>query len=247
MRETRVIMGMPISIEICHENVTNTFLEKIFAYFASIDERFSTYKHESEISKINRGEIPEEQFSEEMKEIFSFAEMTKKETNGYFDIMTPEGAIDPSGLVKGYAIYHAAKLISEEGYQNYYVEGGGDIESRGNNAHGIPWQVGIKDPFHEEHIVKIISPRGCGVATSGTYIRGKHIYDPHRGSREINDVVSLTVIGPNVYEADRFATAAFAMGSRGIEFIEQMPLLEGYSISLNGIGTMTSGFEKYVV
>ena len=55
----------------------------------------------------------------------------------------------------------------------------------------------------------------------------------------------MTVIGPNVYEADRFATPAFAMGKKGIDFVENLPGLEGYMVDKDGIATMTSGFEKY--
>ena len=60
------------------------------------------------------------------------------------------------------------------------------------------------------------------------------------------DIVSLTVIGSNIYEADRFATAAFAMGNKGIDFIQATTNVEGYSIDRNGVATMTSGFEKFV-
>jgi thiamine biosynthesis lipoprotein len=57
--------------------------------------------------------------------------------------------------------------------------------------------------------------------------------------------VSITVIGPDVLEADRFATAAFAMGKGGIAFIENLPGFEGYAIDAQGIATMTSGFGAY--
>ena len=59
MKETRLLMGMPITIQICDEGVKKEFMETLFTYFRSIDERFSTFKLESEISKINRGEINE--------------------------------------------------------------------------------------------------------------------------------------------------------------------------------------------
>src|ERR1700676_2594850 len=86
---------------------------------------------------------------------------------------------------------------------------------------------------------------GGGFATSGTYARGQHIYDPHHRERPIEDIVSLTVIGPDVLEADRFATAAFAMGRAGILFIEQTRDLEGYLVDRNGRATLTSGLEGY--
>jgi thiamine biosynthesis lipoprotein len=62
----------------------------------------------------------------------------------------------------------------------------------------------------------------------------------------LSKIASLTVVGPNVYEADRFATAAFAMEEDGIMFIESLKNFEGYSINSEGIATMTSGFEKYM-
>jgi thiamine biosynthesis lipoprotein len=85
----------------------------------------------------------------------------------------------------------------------------------------------------------------CGIATSGTYERGQHIYNPITKKTEISDIVSLTVIGPNVFEADKFSTPAFAMGKVGIEFIESLPGFDGYMIDKDGIATMTSGFDEY--
>jgi len=245
MRDTRIIMGMPVVVEIADLSATIAALEEVFGYFVSVDERWSTYKKESEISKINRGELSERNWSAEMKEIFALAEKTKEETGGYFDIRRPGGSIDPSGIVKGWAIRNAAKILDKKGFKHFYVDAGGDIETRGLNTKGAAWSIGIRNPFKREENVKIIYPRGKGVATSGTYIRGAHIYNPHAPTASLDDVVSLTVIGPDVYEADRFATAAFAMGKEGINFIEGLPSFEGYSIDKNGVATMTTGFEHY--
>jgi FAD:protein FMN transferase len=85
------------------------------------------------------------------------------------------------------------------------------------------------------------------VATSGTAIRGQHIYDPHDPDRALVEILSITVIGPNVYDADRFATAAFAMQRKGIRFIEALPGFEGYMIDADARATYTSGFERHVV
>ena len=87
--------------------------------------------------------------------------------------------------------------------------------------------------------------QGRGVATSGSYVRGQHIYDPFRPAQRLDDIVSLTVVGADVLEADRFATAAFAMGRAGIYFIDERRDLEGYAIDAAGVATKTSGFERY--
>ena len=234
-------MGMPVTVEIV--GGTTEALEKVFSYFTEVDERFSTYKPESEISKINRGEIKKEEASKDMQEVFALSEKTHAESNGYFSITKPDGSIDPSGLVKGWAIRNAAALVEKMGYHNYFLDVAGDIQSKGVDEKGAQWSIGIRNPFNRDEIVKVIYPKGKGVATSGTYIRGQHIYNPHEPDQALRDVVSLTVVGPDVYEADRFATAAFAMGKSGIVFIEGLSGFEGYSIDTTGIATRTGGFD----
>jgi thiamine biosynthesis lipoprotein len=240
-------MGMPITVEIIGDRIDSQALEiaRVFEYFSYVDKTFSTYKDLSEVMKINRGELKLENASQDVQQIFKLAEQTKGETDGYFDIVNRKGIFDPSGIVKGWAIRNAVDILRRAGYVNFYVDAGGDIQAHGSNREGKPWSVGIKNPFNQQEIVKVIYPGEKGVATSGTYIRGQHIYDPKDKSGEITDIVSLTVIGPDVYEADRFATAAFAMGKKGIEFIEKLPGFEGYMIDANALATMTTGFEVY--
>lgn len=239
-------MGMPVTAEVVDKGATEDVLEKVFKYFSYVDEKFSTYKETSEISAINRGELLESEWSVDMKEIFALSEKTKQETNGYFDIRKPDGAIDPSGIVKGWSIRNAAKILDKEGFKNFFVDVAGDIEARGKNAEGKLWTVGIRNPFNRKENIKILSLDNMGIATSGTYVRGQHIYNPHKVG-PLGEIVSLTVVGPNVYEADRFATPAFAMGKEGIYFIENLPGLEGYMIDKNGIATETTNFSKYTV
>jgi FAD:protein FMN transferase len=251
IQKTEWIMGMPITVTIkdASEEKSEESIRKVFEYFTYIDNTFSTYKNTSEISGINRGEIPENQWSTDMQTVFALSEKTKQETGGYFDIRTPEGPMDPSGLVKGWSIYNAANILSDLGYTDFYIDAGGDIELRGKNVEGKNWTVGIRDPFSNatSQIIKTLALTDCGMATSGTYIRGQHIYDPHQGRTPLQTVASITVIGPNVYEADRFATAAFAMGEHGIHFIENLTGFEGYSIDSDGVATMTSGFHTFVI
>jgi FAD:protein FMN transferase len=246
MKQTKIIMGMPITVEIVDAAASEDDWQKIFGYFEQVEERFSVYKDTSEISRINRGEIKKFDWSEEMKIVFALAEETKIETDGYFDIMTPSGKYDPSGLVKGWAIQNAARQLLDKGFKNFYIEAGGDIQVAGKNSNGDNWRIGIRNPFNIKEVIKVISVENEGVATSGTYIRGQHIYDPKKKNNPITEIVSLTVVGPDVYQADRFATAAFAMRERGIAFIERLPGFEGYVIDNKGLATLTSGFAKFI-
>jgi thiamine biosynthesis lipoprotein len=245
MKQTRLIMGMPVILEVVDSDVTSEAFEKVFDYFGYVDRKFSTYKPDSEISRINRNELTLEESSDDMKTIFRLAEQTRQETGGYFDIMR-NGNFDPSGIVKGWAIYNAAEILRECGFENYYVDAGGDIQVSGKNGQGQNWRLGIQSPFSTNEIVKVLSIQGGGVATSGTYVRGQHIYNPKNNGKPLTGIVSLTVIGPDIYEADRFATAAFAMESSGIAFIEELEGFEGYMIDQKGMATYTSGFEDYV-
>lgn len=240
MKQTKLIMGMPITVEISDTQVSQKDLDEVFDYFIYVDKKFSTYKKDSEISLINAKKLKVKDYSADMQEVLALCEHTKLKTLGYFNILH-DGKLDPSGLVKGWAILKAANLIKQSGFVNYYIEAGGDIQVGGKT-----WTVGIRNLFNLKEIVKIVELKNQGIATSGTYLRGQHIYDPFRLGGKIKDIASLTVIGPNVYEADRFATAAFAMGEKGINFIEELLGFEGYLINFKGIATMTSGFNKYV-
>ncbi|MGH7203937.1 MAG: FAD:protein FMN transferase, partial [Candidatus Levyibacteriota bacterium] len=207
---------------------------------------FSTYKKESEISRLNARQLTKKQVSADVRQILQLADDTKKETNGYFDI-SHNGMIDPSGIVKGWAIYNAANLLQEHGFRNYFVDAGGDIQVSGTNSKGGSWTIGIRNPFKTDEIVKVVRLDNRGIATSGLYNRGDHIYNPHKPDKPIDNIASMTVIGPTVYDADRFATAAFAMGEKGIQFIEKLPGFDGYMIDSNGIATMTSKFNRFVI
>lgn len=238
-------MGMPAAITIVDSHATEKDITNIFSYFNTLDNTFSTYKKTSEIAKINAGTLLPKQASHIVREIFTLCEQTKKETHGYFDMHRNEHT-DPSGIVKGYAIYQGARMLKKKGFNNFYIEIAGDIEVSGKNDEGKPWKVGIENPFNRKELIKIITLENKGIATSGNYIRGNHIYNPiHKNWAD--DIISISVIGPNVFDADRFATAAFAMGVKGLSFIENLQEFEGYMITKDKKAYMTNGFQKYVV
>ncbi|TGV78192.1 FAD:protein FMN transferase, partial [Mesorhizobium sp. M00.F.Ca.ET.158.01.1.1] len=99
-------------------------IEAVFGYFEHIDRRFSTYRADSEITAINRGDVPVVDWSGEMMEVFALARQTKDETDGYFDIRKPDGSLDPSGIVKGWAIRNAAEIVQRAGISDFFIEAG---------------------------------------------------------------------------------------------------------------------------
>lgn len=245
MEATRFLMGMPVTVDV--PRGTAVVIEAAFARFAAIEARFSPFLPESEVVRFNALRLAPDEPSEELREVLALAERTRRQTDGYFDIARPDGFLDPSGIVKGWAIREVARLIESGGFADYLVDAGGDIQCRGKAPDGAPWRIGIRNPFDAMEIVKIVAPGQHGIATSGTAARGQHIYDPHEPARELSRVLSITVIGPDVLEADRFATAAFAMGEDGIGFIEAQPGLEGYLIGADRVAVQTTGFREFVV
>jgi thiamine biosynthesis lipoprotein len=244
MTRTEQIMGMPVTVEVVDDGVAEAAIRRTFDYFRSVDARYSTYKKNSEISRINRG-LSRADWSTEMRRIMELCEQTKQETGGYFDI-EHGGKLDPSGLVKGWAIKQAAEQLRSEGVRDFRIDAGGDVQVNGASSRGRAWRIGILNPFKRDEVVKIVEVSSEGVATSGTAMRGQHIYNPRAPGKPITEIASLSVIGPDVYEADRFATAAFAMGKQGIAFIESRPGLEGYMIGADKQAVFTSGFERYI-
>jgi thiamine biosynthesis lipoprotein len=257
--ETRLMWGMPITVAIVEPTSSPGplypsqrggergvgLIARVFAYFEYIDGIFSTYKPDSEISLINQGALTVGEASRDMRTVFDLAEELRRETNGFFNI-AHDGKIDPSGLVKGWALANAANMLRDAGCADFYVEAGGDFQAAGTNAEGRPWRVGIRSPFNMGEIVKVLAVSNRGVATSGTYIRGQHIYNPVTGGLPDPEILSITVIGPDVYQADCYATAAFAMGRKGIGYIESLAGFEGYMIDSDKLATFTSGFEGHV-
>jgi thiamine biosynthesis lipoprotein len=116
---------------------------------------------------------------------------------------------------------------------------------RGANDTGAPWEIGIRSPFEPSKLIRKLALHSCGIATSGTYIRGNHIYNPHTGA-PADEIASLTVVAPDVYEADRFATAAFAMGAQGIRFMAGIAGCDAYMVDREGVATYTPGFSRYL-
>ncbi len=254
MRRTELIMGMPITVVIpdregldrtgCRFASLEEAAEAVFETFRRVDQRFSPYKPDSETCRISRGELLPSQASDEMREVLRLAEETRTVTHGYFDVRF-RGRFDPSGLVKGWAIERAACLLAADGFVSFCVEAGGDIEVRGANDEARPWEIGIRSPFEPSKLIRRLALQNRGIATSGTYIRGEHIYNPLTG-RPANEIASMTVVAPNVYEADRFATAAFAMGPAGIEFMAGLPDCDAYMVDKAGVATFTPGFTRYL-
>jgi thiamine biosynthesis lipoprotein len=188
-----------------------------FTRLREIDNKFSPHKKNSELSRYNRGELSEQTLSSEMKYILHACRRAEERTDGYFSAWYAEEC-DPSGYVKGWAIAEAGKVIEEGGHKTYCIYVGGDILARSDGKK--VWKIGVQDPRDKSKILNKLSILDGAVATSGNYERGKHIVNPKTG-KPANKLLSITVVGPDIIMADVLATAAFAMGKKGLDFIKK--------------------------
>ena len=212
VRRVEHIMGLPIVVDVRDDNESGPALEQLFDWLRWVDTTFSTYKDDSEISRINRGELRREDAHPHVRYVLERCEELREETAGYFDMQTPTGSIDPSGLVKGWAVDRAAAILDEAGLHNYAVSAGGDMRVRGRAVPELAWRIGIQHPLDTQQVAAVIETSAeLAVATSGSYARGEHIVDPHTG-RPPSGILSVTIVGRELATADAYATAAFAMG-----------------------------------
>ena len=205
---------MPISMDIPKAKDDEVFAAA-FKRLSAIDERLSAYKPNSELCRFQRGEIPAADLSAEMQQVIKACAAAEKLTNGYFSAYFSD-KFNPTGYVKGWAIAEAGKVIEKLGFTTYCIGAGGDILARSSGDK--TWSIGIQDPTNPQKILNMLSITNGAVATSGNYERGAHIINP-KTKKPADELLSLTVIGPDIIKADILATAAFAMGKTGADFV----------------------------
>ncbi len=215
-------------------------LRDAIALLHRVDEVFSTYRRDSDVCRLGRGELALDQCAPEVGEVFALCQDAEARSGGWFTARYA-GVWDPSGLVKGWAVERAARMLWERGATSVCLNGGGDVQ-----VFGGPWRVGITDPLRPGGLAAVVVSEGAlGVATSGPAERGCHIVDPHTGVPPVAGLASLTVLSPNLTEADAWATAAYAMGDQAREWLEGLPLVEAFAVTMAGSTWRTSGFDAH--
>jgi FAD:protein FMN transferase len=241
MRQTIELMGMPVTIDVPRDMCDARILDSAFEEFRLLDRIFSPYRADSAVSRINRGELDILEAGVEVGRAIEIARLYEQATDGYFSVWL-NGRLDPSGLVKSWAIDRACSMLERAGARSYFVDAGGDVRARGGNGSGQPWRIGIRHPVQRDLVVGVVSGMDLAVATSGTYEKGLHVLNPHTGL-PADELVSVTVVGADILEADVYATATLAMGTRGLDFMERIPGYEAYVIGSDLLAGRTSGLD----
>jgi thiamine biosynthesis lipoprotein len=236
-------MGMPIGIDVRDADPVD--VEPAFVWLREVDATFSTYRDDSAISRLDRGELSLAGCPPEVDEVLTRCLALERATGGYFSAR-PAGRLDPSGLVKGWAVDGAAERLAAAGAANFCINAGGDVLARGRPAPDRLWRVGIRHPEQGERLAAVVAVQDLAVATSGDYERGAHIVDPHTGRAPVG-LLSVTILGPDLATADAYATAAFAMGAGGPAWTTTLAGCDALCITTDHRVLSTPGFARHRV
>ncbi|MEU0395859.1 FAD:protein FMN transferase [Streptomyces sp. NPDC006208] len=213
------------------------------AWLHHVDSVFSTYRSDSQISRLGRGETTLPMCDPEVAEVLELCEDAAQVSGGWFTTAVG-GRLDPSAMVKGWAVERASQLLYDAGARHHTVNGGGDIQCRGEAAPGRPWQIGIVHPLHRDDLATVVVGRDMAVATSGTAERGCHIVDPVTGG-PATALASITLVGRHLTEVDALATAAFAMGDAARAWLRSVEGVEAFAVTTDDSAWWTPGFTTH--
>jgi thiamine biosynthesis lipoprotein len=222
LRLAESVMGTRATVEL-HDPVpggAQRLADEVFAWLHEVDRRFSTYRADSEVSRLDRGEIQLADCSADLRHVLECCADLWQATDGYFDAYAT-GRLDPSGYVKGWSVQVASERLSAAGAVNHLVDAGGDIQARGRPAPGEEWQIGVRHPWDTTSVCWVLTGTDIAVATSGTYERGPHIINPRTGMSAAA-LRSVTVVGRDLALADAYATTAVAMGLPGLTWLARL-------------------------
>ncbi|MGO4807901.1 FAD:protein FMN transferase [Arthrobacter sp. 2MCAF15] len=218
-------MGTVVSLTIPARAISDRELDAATAaverVFAGSDETFSLYRPDSEASRLARGELSLRDSSAGMRDRYADAVGWRLMTEGAFSPERPDGVLDLSGIIKGYAIGQAGEALRIRGITDWCLNAGGDVLVMGSPVPGsvASWAAGIADPLDRSALLSACELGGRGgwktgtrraLATSGSAERGDHIWTA--GSRGA-EFVQVSVAAADIVTADVLATAIVAGGT----------------------------------
>ncbi|SCE71436.1 thiamine biosynthesis lipoprotein [Micromonospora matsumotoense] len=224
LRRVEQVMGTAISLDLADDLPAATLREladDTFHWLREVDARFTTYREDSEVRRVDRGELPLSEASADLRAVLARCADLWGDTDGYFDAYAT-GRLDPSGYVKGWSAQVASDRLLAAGVVDHCLNAGGDVRVRGHSSSGQPWRIGVRHPWDAYAACLVLTGTDLAVATSGVYERGHHVLDPRRGE-PARGLRSVTVVGPDLGVADAYATAAVAMGVAGVGWLDRLP------------------------
>lgn len=212
-------MGMPISVHVRAEDPGRpdvlAAVAAVHHHLRRVDAVFSTWRQDSDIRRLQRGEVTIGEAHPWMADVVDLAIEAEQRTDGLFNAWWPgpggRRAFDPTGLVKGWGVARASAHLETLPEIAFCINAGGDVVAgtgRGMGGEDPQWRIGIEDPRDRTRIARVETLVRGGLATSGAAARGAHVIDPRSGDA-VGRAGSATVYGPDLLWADVWATAAF--------------------------------------
>jgi len=240
-RSVEHVMGMPVSLALrgrhTDDRAADAAWSACLAELREVDRVFSTYRPESHVSRLARGEISLDDCPAVVAEVLSLGEQAARDSGGAFDVRRPAAngvpTLDPSGVVKGWAVERAAAPLLALDDTDVCLSAGGDMICHVADGSRPPWQVGIEDPHDPSRVLAVVPVRRGAVATSGHAHRGHHVVDARTG-RPPTGVASVTVVAADLTSADIDATTAYALGLDGIGWLRERPGRAGLVVLEDG-------------
>jgi FAD:protein FMN transferase len=244
------VMGLPVSVHLrgpdVHDERVRRRVDRLFAELRQADAVFSPYRDDSDLSRWERGEVTLTDADPTLREVLALCDSARERTEGWFDVRglpDPRGGdprVDPSGLVKGWAVQRATAHLADLDGLGRCVNAGGDVSVASPAGHP-PWRIGIEDPAEPARVLRVVTLSDGAVATSGSAHRGAHIVDPYTG-RSAAGVRSVTVVGPSLLWADVYATAAAARGPSALAWLAGLAGYEALLVDPFGAVATTPGW-----
>ena len=236
------VMGTTVSIDVRDAAIPAAVLERAVGILRTLEARFTTYRDDSDVTRIDRGELAVADAHPDVREVLDACAVLRAESDGAFDAWRG-GSLDPSGYVKGWAAERAADVLRRHGVRRFALNLGGDLVCSVGASPGGPWRVGVRHPADGARIALVLGVRDGAVATSALYERGAHIVDARTGATPAA-WRSITILAPDLATADAIATAALAMGEHGPEWAARRPGCEVAAIGADGRLWTTAGMER---
>jgi thiamine biosynthesis lipoprotein len=239
-------MGTAVSFSVVSgepRDVVSAAIRRACAVLHRADAVFSTWNSQSPVSRMRRGEAQPGELPAEVTEVLRQCEVARRATGGWFDPWAAPGGVDPTGLVKGWAVERALGELKDAGMAAAMVNGGGDIAVFGQppGSDGAGWRIGIRHPWRPDGLAAIVTGVTAAIATSGRYERGQHLYGPP--GKRLAAVASATVTGPSLAMADAIATALAVGGDHVLPLVAGLDGYDGYLIRGDGSEIDTGGIS----
>ncbi len=196
----------------------------------------------------------------ELKKYVGWKKVNLSES-GYLKKENPQIKLDASAIAKGFGSDEVARVLLNNGINDFMVEVGGEVVCSGVNAKGKVWSIGINKPIEDStmkssEIQRVVQLNGKALATSGNYlqyyykdgVKYAHTIDPRSGKPVNHTLLSSSIIADDCMTADALATSCMVLGvDSAMSLIESLPNVEGYFIysGENGeyLEKQTTGFK----